>query len=215
MRHYRKRSTCPKCGHGSSEWDEPAETRLKDDATIERTCPNCNHSWDERTHDAPKPPKQQRWELPFLAPRRSGIPIPIGNALPTDGMPVAEAFDRLKTLASGECGECSKTTLELCRLLESRDALGRKKYPQSLDREDLLPSDWEMHHLEELLDAAGYTLRGYQKRKRLEMLVGRVLQKFSELQNVNRYEIGFSEKETEFLASMEALGKEYGNGDAS
>jgi hypothetical protein len=69
----------------------------------------------------------------------------------------------------------SQTARDLCRMLIERDALGQKKYGTSLDREDLKASDWEMHKLEEILDSAGYALRAYQKRKRLEAAVSSFL----------------------------------------
>lgn len=72
----------------------------------------------------------------------------------------------------------SQTTIDLCRMLLERDRLGQEKYGVSMDRQDLTPSEWDMHHLQELLDAAGYTLRSYQKRKGLEAKVSAFLRKW-------------------------------------
>lgn len=52
----------------------------------------------------------------------------------------------------------SQITDALCALLQSRSDAGLAKYGTSLDRDDLTPSDWIKHTVEELLDGAGYLL---------------------------------------------------------
>lgn len=52
----------------------------------------------------------------------------------------------------------SSTTQALIELLIKRDQAGRVKYGTSLDRTDLLHTEWLQHMAEELLDGAGYAL---------------------------------------------------------
>ena len=47
----------------------------------------------------------------------------------------------------------------LRELLKTRSDVGLKKYGVTLERNDLKPSEWAQHLLEELLDAAGYIHR--------------------------------------------------------
>ena len=44
-------------------------------------------------------------------------------------------------------------------MLKQRSEVGIKKYNCTTDREDLTLLEWHQHHLEELLDAAVYTMR--------------------------------------------------------
>lgn len=53
----------------------------------------------------------------------------------------------------------SNTTQRLIEMLLERDAVGQRKYGQTLDRSDLACEDWAQHAIEESLDRAGYLVR--------------------------------------------------------
>lgn len=97
-------------------------------------------------------------------------------SIPKDSTPpTLQVHDDVKTEVISVAG-VSRTTQELIRMLIQRDGLSKTKYDgMTLDREDLNPSDWDQHLLEELLDAAAYRLRSYQKRKKLEARVSAFL----------------------------------------
>lgn len=60
---------------------------------------------------------------------------------------------------------------ELRSLLLQRSETGIKKYNTTLDRTDLVPSEWCQHALEEALDFAGYILRLKKDLEKLEQVV--------------------------------------------
>jgi len=60
---------------------------------------------------------------------------------------------------------------ELRNLLLQRSETGIKKYNTTLDRTDLVPSEWCQHALEEALDFAGYILRLKKDLEKLEQVV--------------------------------------------
>ena len=103
----------------------------------------------------------------------------------------------------------SKVTLELCRMLIVRDKIGQAKYQQTMDREDLKPSEWDVHHLEELLDAAAYTLRGYQKRKRLEMCVAALLRAWDDAKQQGYEKTAYNEHDLILVCRVDELRKEW------
>ena len=53
----------------------------------------------------------------------------------------------------------SKVEDKVCELIQSRAAVGLKKYGVSLERTDLTRRQWLWHLLEEQLDSANYTMR--------------------------------------------------------
>jgi len=57
-----------------------------------------------------------------------------------------------------QLANCSDVTVALVAMLIQRDQTGRAKYGTTLDRTDLTLDQWLQHHVEELLDGAGYAL---------------------------------------------------------
>ena len=51
------------------------------------------------------------------------------------------------------------TTDRLVAMLRERHAAGLAKYRVTVDRDDLTPSQWAQHAIEEMLDGAAYLMR--------------------------------------------------------
>lgn len=51
------------------------------------------------------------------------------------------------------------TTDRLVAMLRERHAAGLAKYRVTVDRDDLTPSQWAQHAIEEMLDGANYLVR--------------------------------------------------------
>lgn len=53
----------------------------------------------------------------------------------------------------------SQTTHALCEEMAERDRLGLAKYGETMDRDDLKPSEWCQHAIEEKMDELKYLKR--------------------------------------------------------
>ena len=60
------------------------------------------------------------------------------------------------------------TTERLKALLDARHEMGLAKYGTTVDRDDLTPSQWCQHAIEELLDGAAYLMRERDRTQELE-----------------------------------------------
>ncbi len=53
----------------------------------------------------------------------------------------------------------SQTTHALCAEMEQRDIMGHAKYGETMDRDDLKPSEWCQHAIDEQMDNLKYLKR--------------------------------------------------------
>ena len=60
------------------------------------------------------------------------------------------------------------TTERLKALLDARHEMGLAKYGTTVDRNDLMPSQWCQHTIEELLDGAAYLMRERDRTQEIE-----------------------------------------------
>ena len=60
------------------------------------------------------------------------------------------------------------TTERLKALLDARHEMGLAKYGTTVDRDDLTPSQWCQHAIEELLDGAAYLMRERDRTQEIE-----------------------------------------------
>jgi hypothetical protein len=68
---------------------------------------------------------------------------------------------------------------DIMKFIRERQAEGERKYGKTIERDDMRPSAWANHALEEMADGIQYAARCVQTVERLEVVVGLALNEFS------------------------------------
>jgi hypothetical protein len=68
---------------------------------------------------------------------------------------------------------------DIMKFIRERQAEGERKYGKTIERDDLKPSAWAQHALEEMADGIQYAVRCVETIARLEYAAGKALEEFT------------------------------------
>jgi hypothetical protein len=98
------------------------------------------------------------------------------------------------------------TTERLKALIDARHEMGLAKYGTTVDRNDLTPSQWCQHAIEELLDGAAYLMRERDRTQELERELAAAKERIARLE-VAGERVAYARDEDDLRAAIQAWEK--------